>query len=121
VLRGKEGTATSTNTKSPFFPTSKKTVQWGEGTDICFLLIFIMLLVTGGVETNLDPTGETLRKSKQNHTETREATIKKSAIWDRQPEIWEKKMKKINETMKTVIRGVKANGRNGKAENKRIK
>jgi hypothetical protein len=57
-------TATCTNTKSLFFPTSKKIILWGEGRDMCFLLIFIILLVTGGMETNLDPTGEILRKSK---------------------------------------------------------
>jgi hypothetical protein len=55
---GKEGTATCTNTISLFFPSSKKTVQQGEGKDVCSLLIFIILLIIGGVENNMDPTGE---------------------------------------------------------------
>jgi len=50
--------------KKPVFPNQQETVQRGKGTDMCFLLIFIILLVTGGVETNLDPTGETLKRSK---------------------------------------------------------
>jgi len=52
---------------------------------VLFINIHNTILLVTGVETNVDPTGETLRISKLNVTETRKATIKKSAIWERQP------------------------------------
>jgi len=62
--RGGRRTQQHVQTQKACFSQLARKWYSGENEETCFLLIFIILVVRGGVETNLVTTGETLRKSK---------------------------------------------------------